>query len=74
MSSQCTITFVDKFTANHSETLGLSNAFPFTCSVLYNIMSNEFVPAEYKQRLRTAARTGRDFQQCSRYDCPALSQ
>lgn len=42
-------------------------------SVLYNIMSNEFIPIEYKHRLRSAARIGRDFQQCSRYDCAALS-
>ncbi|KZS14887.1 Uncharacterized protein APZ42_019417 [Daphnia magna] len=41
--------------------------------VLYNIMSNSFIPIEYKQRLRSAARIGRDFQQCNRYDCPALS-
>lgn len=43
-------------------------------SVLYNIMSNTFIPVEYKQRLRSAARIGRDFQQCNRYDCPALSE
>lgn len=43
-------------------------------SVLYNIMSNTFIPIEYKQRLRSAARIGRDFQQCNRYDCPALSE
>ena len=43
------------------------------CSVLYNIMSNSFVPDEYKQRLRTAARVGRDFNQCGNYVCPALS-
>ncbi|XP_046463691.1 uncharacterized protein LOC124209641 [Daphnia pulex] len=42
--------------------------------VLYNIMSNTFIPVEYKQRLRSAARIGRDFQQCNRYDCPALSE
>lgn len=48
----------------------------FSCiiSVLYNIMSNSFIPIEYKQRLRSAARIGRDFQQCNRYDCPALSE
>ena len=50
--------------------------FCFSCiiSVLYNIMSNSFIPIEYKQRLRSAARIGRDFQQCNRYDCPALSE
>lgn len=41
--------------------------------VLYNIMTNEFVTEEYKTRLRSAARLGRDFGRCSKYDCPALS-
>jgi len=41
--------------------------------VLYNIMANEFVSDDYKRRLRSAARIGRDFQRCSRFDCPELS-
>ena len=33
-------------------------------SVLYNIMANEFVPEDFKDRLRVAARSGRDKQTC----------
>ena len=43
-------------------------------SVLYNIMSNQFLTTDYKHRLRSAARVGRDFQLCGRYECPALSE
>ena len=33
-------------------------------SVLYNIMANEFVSEDYKDRLRVAARSGRDSNTC----------
>ena len=36
----------------------------FTPSVLYNIMANEFVSEDYKDRLRVAARSGRDSNTC----------
>ena len=32
----------------------------FFCRVLYNIMANEYVSNDYKDRLRVAARSGRD--------------
>lgn len=41
--------------------------------VLYNIMANNAVTDGYKNRLRTAARLGRDTKQCARYNCAALS-
>ena len=43
-------------------------------SVLYNIMANEFVSEDYKDRLRVAARSGRDSNTClvsmSSVTCP----
>jgi hypothetical protein len=33
-------------------------------SVLFNVMSNEFVPEDFKERLKLAARTGRDNHTC----------
>ena len=32
----------------------------FSCSVLYNIMANDFVGETYKARLRKSAKVGRD--------------
>jgi len=41
--------------------------------VLYNIMDNKSVMVQYKNRLRAAARLGRDTQQCARYTCGAFN-
>ena len=69
MSFQCNLYLTLKFAVNFEndiETL-------FHHSVLYNIMTNTFVLEDYKQRLRSAARFGRDYEQCDRYDCPTLN-
>ena len=44
----------------------------FTYSVLYNIMANEFVSEDYKDRLRVAARSGRDSGVCQVLHCTSL--
>lgn len=40
--------------------------------VLYNIMANDHVEEDFKDRLRMAARQGRDTNTCSVYECEAL--
>lgn len=40
--------------------------------VLYNIMANQFVEDEFKDRLRLAARQGRDSETCEMFECTAL--
>merc|ERR1739844_277414 len=40
--------------------------------VLYNIMANQFVEDDFKDRLRMAARQGRDSQTCEMFECTAL--
>jgi len=40
--------------------------------VLYNIMANQFVEDGFKDRLRLAARQGRDEQSCQMFECTAL--
>jgi len=40
--------------------------------VLYNIMANQFVDDAFKDRLRLAARQGRDSQTCQMFECSAL--
>lgn len=40
--------------------------------VLYNIMANQFVEDGFKDRLRLAARQGRDSQTCEMFECTAL--
>jgi len=42
--------------------------------VLYNIMSNEYVDGDYKDRLRLAAKQGRDEAKCLVYECEQLSK
>merc|ERR1711892_1017885 len=40
--------------------------------VLYNIMANEYVSNDYKDRLRVAARSGRDDGVCHAFECASL--
>merc|ERR1712025_1187678 len=42
--------------------------------VLYNIMANEYVSEGYKDRLRVAARSGRDDGQCQVFECSSLNE
>merc|ERR1719365_447691 len=41
--------------------------------VLYNIMANDYVSEDFKDRLRVAARSGRDKQTCLAFECAALN-
>merc|ERR1711936_910230 len=41
--------------------------------VLYNIMANDYVSEDFKDRLRVAARSGRDQQTCLAFECAALN-
>lgn len=41
--------------------------------VLYNIMANEYVSGGYKERLRVAARAGRNEGQCHMFECSSLN-
>merc|ERR1712123_266430 len=42
--------------------------------VLYNIMANEYVSDGYKDRLRVAARSGRDDGVCNIFECASLGE
>jgi len=42
--------------------------------VLYNIMSNNYLDAEFKDRLRAAAQYGRNRGQCSAFSCSQLAK
>merc|ERR1719323_669446 len=42
--------------------------------VLYNIMANEYVSEGYKDRLRVAARAGRNDGQCQVFECSSLNE
>jgi hypothetical protein len=51
--------------------LDLIQILPFR--VLYNIMANQLIGEDFKDRLRTSAKLGRDLQDCSRlFQCPEL--
>jgi len=42
--------------------------------VLYNIMANEYVSDGFKDRLRVAARSGRNNGQCHMFECSSLNE
>ena len=66
--------FKENISWNHCQDIQ-DKCLNFLFRILYNIMSNDFVEEDYKDRLRTSARIGRDHDQgsCSKkYVCSEL--
>jgi len=58
--------------ANTNSTVGQAER-DIISIVLYNIMANDYVSDEYKDRLRVAARSGRDSQNCQVFECSSIT-
>ena len=60
----CQLRWQDVLSWNWQRWQKLSFTGLIICRVLYNIMANDYVSEDFKDRLRVAARSGRDKQTC----------